>query len=269
MMIAQLFRTISSHDAPTVDNQLTSRRQVLTVVGIGTTVALAGCSSNGQGDSQPEGSDGDSTEQDDGSNSGESDPDNSDGSEETENEPGEYSEQNNEGLMEKLDNVAAGQEGVYAFRIDDQSYLKIEDFPNIADEFPNQSNFQELAGSSTTIEGYEKALYVAVNMDPSWAESDDIYFYSTNPELTEGPVINMYKNAENNPGDPNEFATDGDGVAVGYPPEGGIGVEPEQGKEYQAEFFRNHIDPDGIVHAVDLAEHDYAVDALHSGFGSE
>jgi hypothetical protein len=45
--------------------------------------------------------------------------------------------------------------------------------------------------------------------------------------------------------------------------------DPENRRQLQAEFFRNHIDPDGIVHAVDLAEHDYAVEALHSGFGSE
>jgi hypothetical protein len=268
MMIAQPFLSTSSYNFPTVDYQLTSRRQVLTAVGTGTTVALAGCSNNEQEGSQSEGADGDSREQDGGSNSGESDSDNddsSDGSEATGNEPGNYPEQDNEGLMAELDGLAEDQEGVYSFRIDDMDYLQIEEFPNIADEFPNESNFQELAGSSTTIEGYEKALYVAANMEPDWLQSDDIYFFVTNPELTEGPVIRMFKNAETNPG---EF-TDGEGTAVGYPPEGGIGVEPEQGKEYQAEFFRNHIDPDGIIHAVDLADHDYAVEALHSGFGSE
>jgi len=234
-----------------------SRRKFLGMTGAGITGALAGCNSSNETESNKNASQ-------EGSEEGSDTPDKKPEGEDS-NEPGNYPEQQNEGLMAELDDLADSQDGVYAFRVDDMDYLQIEEFPNIADEFPNQSNFQELAESPTSIEGYDKALYVAANMEPSWMQSNDIYFYVTNPELIEGPVINMFKDSENNPGE----LSDGEGLAVGYPPEGGIGVQPDQGKEYQADFFRDHIDPDGIVHAVDLDEHDYAVEALHSGFGSE
>lgn len=233
------------------------RRKFLGMTGAGMGTALAGCGGSNESPQNENTSEQNSTENSDSSDV-RSEKDNS-------NEPGNYPEQDNEGLMAEADELAEDQEGVYAFRIDNMNYLQIEEFPNIAEEFPNQSDFQELAESPTSIEGYEKALYVASNIDPSWAESNNIYFLATNPELTEGPVIRMFKDLENNPGD----LLDGEGTAVGYPPEGGIGIEPDQGKEYQADFFRDHVDSDGIVHAVDLDEHDYAVEALHSGFGSE
>jgi len=243
---------------------MVQRRQLLAGVGIATIGGLAGCSSSGNTGSSNDGNESNNEESPNSTSTNQGNKE-SQQQETRGNEPGNYPEQENEGLMAKLDDFAENQDGVYSFRVDDLNYLQVEKFPNIADEFPNQSDFQELAESSTSIEGYEKALYVAANLELSWTESNDIYFYVANPELTEGPVINMFKDAENNPGE----VSDGEGVAVGYPPEGGIGVEPDQGKEYQADFFRDHIDPDGIVHAVDLDEHDYAVEALHSGFGSD
>lgn len=49
MMITQLFCDTPSHNFSIVDYQLASRRQVLTAVGTGTTIAMAGCSALGGG----------------------------------------------------------------------------------------------------------------------------------------------------------------------------------------------------------------------------
>lgn len=240
MMIAQSFLTNSSYNFPTVDYQLTSRRQVLTAVGTGTTVALAGCSNNGQEGSSNDdsGSGGNGTDSPSGSGG------NGSGTEETDsgstsstgNEPGEYPRQETNGLEAELDKLA-DEDPVYSFTIDDYDFLNVEEFPEVERD---------------DLSSYNKALYFATSFEDS-RPTEEIYFICDSRDEAAKRSISMYYRGEGGNFDP------------------GNGIAADEGTSdmSQEEFFRDHVDPDGIVHAVDLAEHDYAVEALHSGFGSE
>ncbi len=166
--------------------------------------------------------------------------------------------------MAEADQLADENEGAYAFRIEDYDFLNVEEFPNILDDH-EESSLQELAETSNTV-SYSEALYLAVNMEtPGEMPSDDLYFLVPNHEDSGGDT-SIYVNLENQGNNRDLSQTE---IFIQANLDKAAGESAEQKRGYQADFFRDHVDPDGIVHAVDLDEHDYAVEALHSGFGSE
>lgn len=153
----------------------------------------------------------------------------------TGNEPGEYPTQETTGGEAELD-ALADEDMLYSFKLENYDFLNIQEFP--------ESERDDLTS-------YKKAIYFSTISEESGQETDEIYFLCDSREETK--AITFFSVTEGEPFDP------ADGI---YSTEDSSGTSQE-------EFFRDHIDPDGIVHAVDLDEHDYAVEALHSGFGSE
>jgi hypothetical protein len=251
---------------------LISRRRVLGVFGAGTTVALAGCSGNGQEGSSNDDSGSGSTGTDSPSGSGGTSGGNGSRTEETDsgsqgtedsgstgstgNEPGEYPTQDTKGTEAELDRYAANDETYFSFKIEDFDYLDVESFPDAVQENSNP---------------FEEALYFAATDNGEFEKADSIYFAVADPGQPGEdslPFVTMYVGFE-------ESGFDTSRAVSGFPEtvleqeEDQYDFDVEEAYSGQEDFFRDHVDPDGIVHAVDLSEHDYAVEALHSGFGSE
>jgi hypothetical protein len=243
---------------------MVQRRQLLAGVGIATIGGLAGCSSSGNTGSSNGGNESDNEESPNSTSTNQ-------GNEESQqqetqgNEPGEYPTQETTGLMAEADQIiqdggVGGNYSSFAFRIDDYDFLNIEQFPDILDG-RDESSLLELVRNNTDL-SYQEALYVASEITiPSGTKSDNMYFAVPDARDTRTDTV-IYVNLEDQ--EAREVAK-----AIGARAPNKIIDDPENRMQLQAEFLKNHIDPDGIVHAVDLAEHDYAVEALHSGFGSE
>jgi hypothetical protein len=248
------------------------RRKFLGAAGTALAGGLAGCGgseggngSSGNGGSGSGGSsetaDSTDTQGSDGTTSGDQE-DTTTGSDGagTGNEPGDYPTQESSGLQAELDQLVSEDENIYAFKIEDYDFLNVEDFPDITDDY-EESSLSELARSTESVP-LDQALYLAVNMETEEGQqSDSIYFGAESPE-TSNVGITMYVNLEDQEGS----LTDQSISVKGIPP---LDLSSEEKAQRQQELYENHIDPDGIVHAVDLADHDYAVEALHSGYGSE
>lgn len=238
------------------------RREFLGAAGAALTSGLAGCGGSSGENNNPDGNNSNGSTSG-GPTSGEDDKNeknlNAEG-----NEPGNYPTQESSGLQAEADQLVADSQGIYAFKIEDYDFLDVEEFPNITDEdLHEESTLNELARSSEEV-SFRKALYLAVNMQTvQGKESDTIYFAAESPG-TGDAGISMYVNIEEQNGDLADQNIFVKGIEPDY-----SDLTRQEKKSRQEEFYKEHIDPDGIVHAVDLDEHDYAVEALHSGFGSE
>jgi len=216
-----------------------SRRKFLTATGTALTAGLAGCGSqNGENNTQEdtEGSPNSTS-----TNQGNEEPQ----PQETQgNEPREYPKKEDNGFGE-LDTRIGEDSEAYGFMIEDFDYLNVD-------------NASGVTGDSRKT--FDEALYSAVNFEGS--TPDAIYLAVTSPEHEDTGNITVF--IEDDGFDPSD-------AKVGYPldaVENGE-VDLKEVQESQEEFFSERIDPDGITHAVDLADFDYAIDALHSGYGSE
>ena len=262
----QLLLRIPAYQIITVtDNLSGSRRQVLRAVGIGTTVALAGCSGSGGGDSSddeestndtPDSStQQDSTREEESTSTTESEPTESGQTEEG------YQSQSSDGLKRAANESIENQEHAYAFEVNGMEHLNLEGIEGAGEKY--------LEGrESLTL---EEALYVAATDAGPREEPSEVYFTVSDPELS--PTlkgVTMYPVDENG----NIIQTDESNV-VGYMDElipVGDGADRDVAQSQLESFFRERIDGDpvsaggGIDHAVDLEDFPYAVEALQSGY---
>jgi hypothetical protein len=253
------------YQAVTVTDDLSgSRRQVLRAVGIGTTVALAGCSGSGGGDSSGE------TDSPTGTEPGtQNTPDQTradtqtDTDSDTSTSNNTYPEQDSENLQAWLDDeVVREKENIVGLKLqlDD---LEIPEFPNILERYNEGRQGQnvyedlgELTDGNSQI-SYDEMLYVAANMDSPVGEAETIYFLIEKPEL-EGRM-NAVINANDAPGGPDGGTgyVNGKYFAAGFPGNSDAVVEE------QSEFFNGiNAEYEDIVHAVDLGDAPYLEEAL-------
>jgi hypothetical protein len=246
-----------------------SRRRVLRVVGIGTTVALAGCSGSGGGDSSGgEESTNDtpdsSTQQDSTTEESTSTTDSS--SNTTDEAAGRYPQQESSGTLQaNIDEVIKNNNGIYGLKVglDD---LNIEEFPNLVEQVNFADNINELGDKSQPLR-YDKALYVASNMDdiPS-GSPEDIYFVVADPDVRGDKSIGMYPNANDHGGGVGDAELSQYGVPARRIAEDGsftreYEVPQDESKPRQKEFLSETLSADDVVHAVNL-EDTYVEDAI-------
>jgi len=228
-----------------LDGKVDRRTFVAGAAGIGIS-SLAGC--GGQNNPEPSGNGDSSTGDTEGTSNSTS---TNQGNEEPQpqetqgNEPGEYPTKEDNGFGE-LDTRIEEDSEAYGFMIEDFDYLNVD-------------NASGVEGDSS--ETFDEALYDAVNFEGG--TPDAIYLAVTSPEHEDRGAITVF--VKDDGFDPSD-------AQLGYPMnfiENDGDIDVDEVREDQEEFFSERIDPDGITHAVDLADFDYAVDALHSGYGSE
>jgi hypothetical protein len=248
------------------DNLSGSRRQVLRAVGIGTTVALAGCSGSGGGDS----SDGEESTNDTPDSSTQQDSTTEEESKSTtESEPTEsgqteegYPSQSSDGFKGLLNEEARNEQHLYAFEIDGMEHINLEGINSGGEKYNEGRESLNL----------EEALYVAATDAGPRDEPSEVYLVVWDPELSPAPPqIGMHPVDENG----NINQTD-ESVITGYTDEvlseEADDYDPDTAQSQLESFFRERIDGDpvgaggGIDHAVDLEDFPYAVEALQSGY---
>ena len=229
-----------------LEYRMVQRRQLLAGVGIATIGGLAGCSSSDNTGSSNSGSESNNegSSNSNSTNQGNEEPQ----PQETQgNEPSEYPTKENNGFGE-LDTRIEEDSEAYGFMIEDFDYLNLNDISG---------------GAANGDKSYDQALYDAVNFEGG--TPDAIYLAVTSHEHEDTGNITVY--IEDDGFDPSDGQV-GHALDALENVENGE-VDLDEVREDQEEFFSERIDPDGSTHAVDLADSDYAVDALHSGFGSE
>jgi hypothetical protein len=253
------------------NNSSESRRQVLRAIGIGTTVALAGCSgSGGGGDDTNTTSDDTETEERSTETSSNNDtPSTTDNSSESTDEAsGKYPQQESSGTLQaNIDEVINNNDGVYGLKVSVDD-LNIEKFPNLVEQVNDNiaDNINELGDKSQPLR-YDKALYVASNMDdiPSGVP-EKIYFLVADPDVRDVNSIQMFPNPNNHGGKITDADLNQLGVAARRIAEDGsftreYEVPLDESKPHQKEFLSETLSADDVVHAVSL-EDTYVEDAI-------
>lgn len=262
----QLLLRIPAYQIITVtDNLSGSRRQVLRAVGIGTTVALAGCSGSGGGDSSddeestndtPDSStQQDSTREEESTSTTDSEPTES-------GQTGEgYPSQSSDGFKKTLNNSVNNREHLYAFEVNGMEHINLEGINSGGEKYNEGRERLNL----------EEALFVAATDAGPREKPSEAYFVVSDPELSSTPpYIGMHPVDENG----NINQTD-ESVITGYMDEvisEADDFDPDTAQSQLESFFRERIDGDpvgaggGIDHAVDLEDFPYAVEALQSGY---
>lgn len=248
------------------DDSTESRRQVLRAVGIGTTVALAGCSGSGGGDDDTN-TTSDDTETEQSSTETEerstetSSTDDKDTTTQTQSRTstgnGEYPKQESEGLQAWMNEQISGEENLVALKFNLDN-LEVSEFPNILERYNEGRQGQnvyedlgELADGPAKI-SFDEMLYVAANLDYPASEAETMYFIIQKPEI-DGKMNAIVNTNEASRRD----YSSGKQFAAGWPDNSDAVIDE------QKEFFMNiEAEYEELIHTVDLGDAPYIEEAL-------
>jgi hypothetical protein len=250
------------YQAVTVTDDLSgSRRQVLRAVGIGTTVALAGCSGSGGGDSSGETDSPTRTEPGTENTPNQTQTD-------SPNDEGEYPTQESQNLQKKLDELVERYDGsdpdeaeLISLKADIDS-LDIDKYPDITEKYgpDSKTDIMKGDGAAQGIYSLDKALYLASTVGTPDSDTNSIYFVVENPKFGEQTDDTVFMNI--NPNEVDASLSNHRYYAVGDPDRGEDELSQSEAIDSHQRFFEeSDLTADEVVHAVDL-EDTYIEEAL-------